>query len=111
MIILKTPVHLDSKTVEHGWGIVLEELNITLYKLGINLTVESKAYLQTTKSVEGYYPNLSALIRGMVSKEVMLQDVETLKELDSKLDVFCKGVWGQVNFLRNQIELEKEDYL
>lgn len=47
-------------------------------------------------------PNLSACIRGMMSKQLMndgisLGDVESLNDLEAKMDAFCKDVWSAVN--------------
>lgn len=47
-------------------------------------------------------PNLSACIRGMMSKQLMIDgislgDVASLKDLDIKMDAFCKDVWSAVN--------------
>lgn len=48
-------------------------------------------------------PNLSACIRGMMSKQLMIDGsvVESIKDLDIKMDAFCKDVWQSVNDLKN----------
>lgn len=53
-------------------------------------------------------PNLSACIRGMMSKQLMIDgislgDVASLKDLDIKMDAFCKDVWGSVNKLKQSV--------
>ena len=112
MIILKQPVETNNttmllgkevKVVENGWGIGFDEMNIILYKLGISTNQNSKSYGEVTKTAEGYYPNLSACIRGMVNKQLIL-DGDTsasLEELNKNMDAFCKDVWEGVNNLVN----------
>lgn len=108
MIILKQPVETNEtqtvlgkeiKVVESGWGLDFDELNIILYKLGISTNKDSKSFGKTTQTAEGYYPNLSACIRGMMSKQLMIDGstVDSIKDLDTKMDAFCKDVWGAVN--------------
>lgn len=51
-------------------------------------------------------PNLSACIRGMMSKQLMIDgislgDVASLKDLDTKMDAFCKDVWKSISDLKN----------
>lgn len=112
MIILKHHVETNEtqivlgrevKIVESGWGIDFDELNIILYKLGISTNKDSKSFGGITKVAEGYYPNLSACIRGMMSKQLMLDGsvVESINDLDLKMDTFCKDVWGTVSDLKN----------
>ena len=115
MIILKHPVETNEtqtvlgkeiKVVESGWGIDFDELNIILYKLGISTNKDSKSFGKITQVAEGYYPNLSACIRGMMNKQLMIDgislgDVASIKDLDVKMDTFCKDVWKSVNELKN----------
>lgn len=112
MIILKQPVETNEtqtvlgkevSIVDTGWGIDFDELNIILYKLGISTNKDSKSYGKITQVAEGYYPNLSACIRGMMSKQLMIDGsvVDSIKDLDVKMDVFCKGVWKSVNDMKN----------
>ena len=112
MIILKHPVETSEtqtvlgkeiSIVEAGWGIDFDELNIILYKLGISTNKDSKSFGKITQTAEGYYPNLSACIRGMMSRQLIIDGsvVESLKDLDIKMDVFCKDVWGAVNNLKD----------
>ena len=117
MIILKHPVETNEtqtvlgrevKIVEAGWGLDFDELNIILYKLGISTNKDSKSFGGITKVAEGYYPNLSACIRGMMSKQLMIDgislgDVASIKDLDTKMDAFCKDVWGSVNKLKQSV--------
>lgn len=111
MIILKHPVETNEsqtvlgkevKVVEAGWGIDFDELNIILYKLGLSTSKDSKSFGKITQTAEGYYPNLSACIRGMMNKQLMLDGsvVDSIKDLDLKMDTFCKDVWGTVNSLK-----------
>ena len=111
MIVLKHPVETNEtqivlgkevSIVDTGWGIDFDELNIILYKLGISTNKDSKSFGKITQTAEGYYPNLSACIRGMMSKQLMidgisLEDVASIKDLEMKMDAFCKDVWGAVN--------------
>lgn len=108
MIILKQPLETNEtqtvlgkeiSIVDAGWGIDFDELNIILYKLGISTNKGSKSFGELTKVAEGYYPNLSACIRGMMSKQLMIDGgvVDSIKDLDAKVDAFCKDVWGAVN--------------
>ena len=111
MIVLKHPVETNEtqivlgkevSIVDTGWGIDFDELNIILYKLGISTNKDSKSFGKITQTAEGYYPNLSACIRGMMSKQLMIDgislgDVASIKDLEMKMDAFCKGVWGAVN--------------
>lgn len=108
MIVLKHPVETNEtqivlgkevSIVDTGWGIDFDELNIILYKLGISTNKDSKSFGKITQTAEGYYPNLSACIRGMMSKQLMIDGsvVDSIKDLDIKMDAFCKGVWGAVN--------------
>lgn len=114
MIILKPPVETNEtqtvlgkevKIVEAGWGIDFDELNIILYKLGISTNKGSKSFGELTKVAEGYYPNLSSCIRGMMSKQLMIDGsvVESIKDLDTKMDAFCKDVWGSINKLKQSV--------
>lgn len=111
MIILKYPVETNEthnvlgkevKVVGSCWGIDFDELNIILYKLGISTNKGSKSFGKITQVAEGYYPNLSACIRGMMSRQLMIDGsvVESLKDLDIKMDAFCKDVWGSINKLK-----------
>ena len=79
-----------------------DELNIILYKLGISTNKDSKSFGKITQVAEGYYPNLSACIRGMMSKQLMIDGsvVASIKDLDIKMDIFCKGVWKSVNDIK-----------
>ena len=115
MIILKQPVETNEtqmilgkeiSIVDAGWGIDFDELNIILYKLGISTNKDSKSFGKITQTAEGYYPNLSACIRWMMSKQLMIDGsvVDTIKDLDMKMDVFCKDVWGAVNNRVNDIK-------
>lgn len=115
MIILKHPVETnetqmvlgkETKIVESGWGIDFDELNIILYKLGISTNKDSKSFGKITQTAEGYYPNLSACIRGMMSKQLMIDGnvVDSIKDLEVKMDAFCKDVWGAVNSRVNDIK-------
>lgn len=114
MIILKHPAETNEthnvlgrevKVVESGWGVDFDELNIILYKLGISTNKDSKSFGGITKVAEGYYPNLSACIRGMMSKQLMIDGsvVDSLKDLDIKMDAFCKDVWGSINKLKQSV--------
>ena len=118
MIILKHPVETNEtqtvlgkevKVVEAGWGIDFDELNIILYKLGISTNKDSKSFGKITQTAEGYYPNLSACIRGMMSKQLMIDGsvVDSIKDLDVKMDAFCKDVWGAVNNTVNDLKNTK----
>lgn len=111
MIILKHPVETnetqtvlgkETKIVESGWGIDFDELNIILYKLGISTNKGSKSFGKITQTAEGYYPNLSACIRGMMSKQLMIDGsvVDSIKDLDIKMDAFCKDVWKSVSNIK-----------
>ena len=111
MIILKQPVETNEtqtvlgkevKVVETGWGIDFDELNIILYKLGISTNKDSKSFGKITQTAEGYYPNLSACIRGMMSKQLMIDGsvVASIKDLDIKMDAFCKDVWKSVSDIK-----------
>ena len=118
MIILKHPVETNEtqtvlgkevKVVEAGWGLDFDELNIILYKLGISTNKGSKSFGKITQVAEGYYPNLSACIRGMMSKQLMIDgislgDVASIKDLDTKIDAFCKDVWQSVNDLKGEVK-------
>ena len=79
-----------------------DELNIILYKLGISTNKDSKSFGKITQTAEGYYPNLSACIRGMMSKQLMIDGsvVDSIKDLDVKLDAFCKDVWKSVSDIK-----------
>ena len=114
MIILKQPVETNEiqtvlgkevKVVEAGWGIDFDELNIILYKLGISTNKGSKSFGKITQTAEGYYPNLSACIRGMMSKQLLIDGsvVDSVKDLDLKMDTFCKDVWGSINKLKQSV--------
>ena len=48
-------------------------------------------------------PNLSACIRGMMGKQLMIDGsvVDSIKDLDVKMDAFCKDIWQSVNDLKN----------
>ena len=111
MIILKHPVETNEtqivlgkevSIVDNGWGIDFDELNIILYKLGISTNKDSKSFGKTTQTAEGYYPNLSACIRGMMSKQLMIDGsvVDSIKDLDIKMDAFCKDVWKSVSDIK-----------
>ena len=114
MIILKQPVETNEtqmilgkeiSIVDAGWGIDFDELNIILYKLGISTNKDSKSFGKITQVAEGYYPHLSACIRGMMSKQLMIDgislgDVASIKDLDIKMDAFCKDVWKSVNDIK-----------
>ena len=112
MIILKHPVETNEtqtvlgkeiSIVDAGWGIDFDELNIILYKLGISTNKDSKSFGKITQTAEGYYPNLSACIRGMMSKQLMIDGsvVDSVKDLDVKMDAFCKAVWKSVSDIKN----------
>ena len=112
MIILKHPVETNEtqtvlgkeiSIVDAGWGIDFDELNIILYKLGISTNKDSKSFGKITQTAEGYYPNLSACIRGMMSKQLMIDGsvVDSVKDLDVKMDAFCKDVWKSVSDIKN----------
>lgn len=114
MIILKHPVETNEtqivlgkeiSIVDAGWGIDFDELNIILYKLGISTNKGSKSYGKITQTAEGYYPNISACIRGMMSKQLMIDGsvVESIKDLEVKMDTFCKDVWGSINKLKQSV--------
>lgn len=114
MIILKHPVETNEtqtvlgkevSIVDAGWGLDFDELNIILYKLGISTNKGSKSFGKITQTAEGYYPNLSACIRGMMSKQLMIDGsvVDSLKDLDTKMDAFCKDVWGSINKLKQSV--------
>ena len=112
MIILKHPVETNEtqtvlgkeiSIVDAGWGIDFDELNIILYKLGISTNKDSKSFGKITQTAEGYYPNLSACIRGMMSKQLMIDGsvVDSVKDLDVKMDAFCKAVRKSVSDIKN----------
>lgn len=112
MIILKHPVETNEtqtvlgkevSIVDAGWGLDFDELNIILYKLGISTNKDSKSFGKITQVAEGYYPNLSACIRGMMSKQLMIDGsvVDSIKDLDIKMDAFCKDVWKSISDLKN----------
>lgn len=114
MIILKHPVETSEtqtvlgkeiKVVEAGWGLDFDELNIILYKLGISTNKDSKSFGKITQVAEGYYPNLSACIRGMMSKQLMIDGsaAESINDLDAKMDTFCKDIWGSINKLKQSV--------
>ena len=79
-----------------------DELNIILYKLGLSTNKGSKSFGKITQTAEGYYPNLSACIRGMMSKQLMIDGsvVDSIKDLDVKIDAFCKDVWKSVSDIK-----------
>lgn len=87
-------------------GIDFDELNIILYKLGISTNKDSKSFGKITQVAEGYYPNLSACIRGMMSKQLMIDGsvVDSIKDLDIKIDAFCKDVWKSVNDIKQGVK-------
>ena len=112
MIVLKHPVETNEtqtvlgkeiKVVEAGWGLDFDELNIILYKLGISTNKSSKSFGKITQVAEGYYPNLSACIRGMMSNQLMIDGsvVASIKDLDIKMDAFCKDIWKSVSDIKN----------
>lgn len=104
MIKLKEATLLHGSIVDYGWGVTFDELNIMLVKIGINTKEDSKKYLENTYSTEGYYPNLSALIRAMYTKELCsLVDIEKLEGLQQHMDDFCKGIWVELNKLKKEV--------
>lgn len=90
------------KSVENGYAISFDDMNIVLNKVSVILDEKSKNYMQVTYSPIGYYPNISSLLRGMLNKKVLDESnegVQSLQELNKIMEGFCKDVWGDVSAL------------
>ena len=109
MVVLKEAVKLPDGTIEHGWGVGFDDHNIILYKLGFVTKEKSKNLGQPSHVPEGYYPNLSSLLRGMMSKQVIIEGegITSIEELDKKLDEFCSKVWYAVNDDVNKLKTSR----
>ena len=97
MIILKHPVALGTTSivlkrevpdVEVGYAITMDEYNVILNKLGINTKGE------TTIQGIGYYSNISILIRGLLSKQILMEGstISDLQALEDKMEVFAQQI-------------------
>lgn len=108
MIILKEAARTDG-TIGHGWSVGFDDHNIILYKLGFVTKKKSENLGEPTCRPEGYYSNLSHLLRGMMSKQVIAdgKDVKSIEELDKKLDEFCSKVWNTINKDVNELKTSR----
>lgn len=97
MIILKHPVALGTSSivlkreipdVEVGYAITTDEYNIILNKLGIN------AKGDITMQGIGYYSNISTLIRGLLSKQLILEGsvLTDLQSIEDKMEEFAQKI-------------------
>ena len=104
MIILKHPVALGTTSivlkheipdVEAGFAITTDEYNIILNKLGIN------AKGDITMQGIGYYSNISTLIRGLLSKQLLLEGstLSDLKSIEDKMEEFAQKICKTLEYV------------
>lgn len=114
-ITIKQPVLVEvnsETTCKNGWAISFDDMNVMLNKKTIILDKNSKNFMKENYQTVGYYPNLSALIHGMMNKHLLGEcsdakgAIEGLKEIQELMDNFCKDVWKDINSLVQESKKE-----
>lgn len=105
MLILKHPIQKDGESVEVGYAIDGDDMNIILYKLGIAQKGNNAG--QQTKFVLGYFTSIENVLQRIYSLEVGLvgfEDLEALHERVSSTIALCVSNLGKLNYIRGEIK-------